>query len=115
MGKLDKDGCLTVTGRCDNMFISGGENIFPEEIEKALLKINGIEQAVVVPKEDKEFGHRPVAFLKFSNPLSKQEIIRCLQADLPSFKIPIVFYPWPPQIEFNLKVPRKEFLNIKIF
>ena len=62
MGQLDKEGCLTVTGRRDNMFISGGENIHPEEIEKALLSIKGIMEAVVVPKEDKEFGHTADCF-----------------------------------------------------
>ena len=66
MGQLDKEGYLTVTGRRDNMFISGGENIHPEEIEKALLSIKGVAQAIVVPKEDKEFGQRPIAFIKFA-------------------------------------------------
>ncbi|MBF0512430.1 MAG: AMP-binding protein, partial [Candidatus Omnitrophica bacterium] len=56
MGQLDKEGCLTVTGRRDSLFISGGENIHPEEIEKALLSIKGIIGAGVVPKEDKAFG-----------------------------------------------------------
>ena len=65
MGQLDKKGCLAVTGRRDNMFISGGENIHPEEIEKALLSIKGIVEAIVVPKEDTELGHRPIAFVKF--------------------------------------------------
>ena len=73
MGQLDKEGCLTVIGRRDSMFISGGENIHPEEIEKALLSIKGIEQAMVVPKEDKEFGQRPIAFVKFEGePFSRE-------------------------------------------
>src|SRR5208337_783805 len=53
MGQLDKSGCLTVTGRRDSMFISGGENIHPEEIERVLLSIEGIAEAIVIPKEDK--------------------------------------------------------------
>ena len=75
MGQLDKEGYLTVTGRRDNMFISGGENIHPEEIEKALLSIKGIAEAIVVPKEDKEFGQRPIAFIKFAGgPLAEEHI-----------------------------------------
>ena len=46
------------------MFISGGENIHPEEIEKALMMIDGILDALVVPVADKEYGQRPVAFIQ---------------------------------------------------
>ena len=113
MGQLDKEGCLTVAGRRDSMFISGGENIHPEEIEKALLSIKGIAQAIVVPKEDKEFGQRPIAFIKFSDEsLSDDYIIRCLLLDLPRFKIPVAFLPWPQNlISQGVKISRQEFLN----
>ncbi|MDE1920505.1 MAG: o-succinylbenzoate--CoA ligase [Candidatus Omnitrophica bacterium] len=113
MGYLDKNGCLTVTGRRDNMFISGGENIHPEEIEKALLSINGIAEAVVVPKEDKEYGHRPIAFIKFTAaPLPEDHIIRCLETDLPRFKIPVAFFPWPQNLmDQGIKIFRQEFLK----
>ena len=113
IGHLDKDGCLSVTGRRDNMFISGGENIHPEEIEKALLSIKGIVEAIVVPKEDKEFGQRPIAFIKFSgDPLTEDHIIQCLQAQLPRFKIPTAFFPWPQNlISQSLKISRQEFLE----
>ena len=46
------------------MFIAGGENIHPEEIETALMMIDGILEALVVPNPDKEYGQRPVAFIK---------------------------------------------------
>lgn len=113
MGHLDKAGYLNVTGRRDNMFISGGENIHPEEIEKALLSIKGIAEAIVVPKEDKEFGHRPIAFIKFvGTPLSDEYLIRSLQSDLPHFKIPTAFFPWPQDlISQGVKISRKEFLK----
>jgi O-succinylbenzoic acid--CoA ligase len=64
MGELSADRRLTVLGRKDSMFISGGENIHPEEIEKALTAIKGIEEAVVVPAPDAEYGMRPVAWIK---------------------------------------------------
>jgi O-succinylbenzoic acid--CoA ligase len=96
------------------MFISGGENIHPEEIEKALLSIPGITQAIVVPKDDKEFGQRPIAFIKFyAGPLEEDHIIRNLQAVLPRFKVPIAFYPWPQSlISQGVKVSRQEFLRL---
>ena len=113
IGQLDKEGCLTVTGRRDNMFISGGENIHPEEIEKALLSIQGIMEAIVVPKEDKEFGQRPIAFIKFKgDPLADDYLIRCLQAVLPRFKIPIAFFPWPQSLmDQGIKIFRQDFLK----
>ena len=91
IGQLDQEGCLTVTGRRDNMFISGGENIHPEEIEKELLSIQGIQEAIVVPQEDKLFGQRPVAFIKFAGePLTEEHLILCR-----IFRILILIYTAP--------------------
>ncbi len=64
IGTVTDDGTVTVAGRKDNMFIAGGENIHPEEIEKALMTIDGILEALVVPVDDDEYGQRPVAFIK---------------------------------------------------
>lgn len=113
MGHLDKEGSLTVTGRRDNMFISGGENIHPEEIEKALLGIKGIQQAIVVPKEDKEFGQRPIAYIKFAGePLEEEYMIRCLRAILPGFMIPAAFFSWPQNLmSQGVKISRQDFLK----
>ena len=65
LGHLDKQGYLTVYGRKDNMFISGGENIYPEEIERVLLESILISDAIVAPIENAAFGKRPVAFIKW--------------------------------------------------
>lgn len=67
-GSLDEGGNLRIFGRKDNMFISGGENLHPEEIEKTLSAVEGIEQALVVPLPDREYGHRPAAFIKTAEP-----------------------------------------------
>jgi O-succinylbenzoic acid--CoA ligase len=64
IGSIAHGNTVTVSGRKDNMFISGGENIHPEEIEKALMMIDGILEALVVPVADKEYGQRPVAFIQ---------------------------------------------------
>ena len=102
-----------MTGRRDSMFISGGENIHPEEIEKALLSIKGIEQAMVVPKDDKEFGQRPIAFIKFAGEvIADDALIQSLQTLLPRFKIPTAFYPWPQNLmSQGVKISRQEFLK----
>lgn len=113
LGRLDEHGCLTITGRCDNMFISGGENIQPEEIEKVLLSLDGIAEAIVVPKKDAEFGHRPVAFIKFhTQPIPTDVLIKHCAQFLPRFKIPTTFHPWPKELmEKGIKVSRLYFFK----
>ena len=87
---------LRVTGRMDNMFISGGENVMPEEIERILTSRPDIRQAVVVPVKDTEFGLRPVAFVDAGEfGLDVTEIRDWMSTRLPRFKIPIRFFPWP--------------------
>ena len=74
IGTVTDDGTITVAGRKDNMFISGGENIHPEEIETALMRIDGIVEALVVPVNDDEYGQRPVAFIKTVEENKPEEI-----------------------------------------
>ncbi|MCF7823947.1 MAG: o-succinylbenzoate--CoA ligase [Candidatus Marinimicrobia bacterium] len=96
VGYLDIDGSVTITGRMDNQFISGGENIQPEYIEMALLKIPGIIQAIVLPKIDPEFGYRPVAYLKLEKScFMAQTILDQLKKSLPGYMIPISFFHLP--------------------
>ncbi len=65
LGRLDQEGTLTIIGRKDNMFISGGENIQPEEIEDVLLQYPLISEAIVVPVNHATYGKRPVAFIRW--------------------------------------------------
>jgi O-succinylbenzoic acid--CoA ligase len=92
LGRLDGTGRLRVLGRRDNLFVSGGENVRPEEIEEALLRIPGVEEAVVVPVTDPEFGARPVAFVRLSE--GTGDLARALEPVLPRFKIPKAFHEW---------------------
>jgi len=114
IGHIDPDGCLIVTGRRDNMFISGGENIQPEEIENRLCQMDDILEAVVVPVEDAEFGFRPAAFVRIKDNREPDEvkITGYLEKHLPRFKIPDYFYGWPRNIETSeLKTRRKYFMD----
>lgn len=97
-GYLDDEGFLHVTGRKDNVFIAGGENIQPEEIERALCALPGITQAIVVPVAHPEFGATPVAFVACSGALDAAEISEALLRALPRFKVPRHFYPWPSEL-----------------
>jgi O-succinylbenzoic acid--CoA ligase len=90
LGRFDEKGELEVTGRKDRQFISGGENIQPEEIEQALLQIPGIVRASVLPIDDVEFGARPHAFIEDTTHMHTLDSIKlALQEKLPSFKHPV--------------------------
>ncbi len=109
LGTMPQAGFLTVTGRKDQMFISGGENIYPEEIEMISAQLPGVLQAIVVPIEDKEFGHIPAAFIQrlSAQALDRKMLTAHLEKNLPKFKIPKIFYEWPgPGLGERLKVQR---------
>lgn len=96
LGRWDEEGNLVVTGRADRMFISGGENIHPEEIERALMALPGVEAAAVVPRDDPEFGRRPVAFVLGAAPPAR--LRAALAESLPGFLCPDEILPWPPGV-----------------
>jgi O-succinylbenzoic acid--CoA ligase len=113
LGRIDFRGNLFVLGRKDNMFISGGENIYPEEIERYLKEINGIANALVVPVADKEFGQQPAAFIKFvkNKKIGVKQIVASLQKKIARYKIPRFFLPWPKN--YNVWKPQREdFMNL---
>jgi long-chain acyl-CoA synthetase len=61
--RRDANGFFFFIGRADDMFVSGGENIYPGEVEKMLERIDGVRQVCVVPLEDAIKGTKPVAFV----------------------------------------------------
>jgi O-succinylbenzoic acid--CoA ligase len=115
LGKVNNDGNLIITGRKDSLFISGGENIFPEEIENHLLAHPDIERALVVAVPDKEFGERPVAFIlgATDRDLDKIAMRDYLRDKIEGFKIPDEFLPWPAG-EIRLKNDRQAFKEIAL-
>jgi O-succinylbenzoic acid--CoA ligase len=106
-GRLDACGRLHVLGRIDRMFVSGGENIQPEEIETILERLDGVERAVVVPVPDAEYGQRPVAFVRLGDGVSRPDFENELRRFLPGFKIPDAFHSLPRSAEATgLKIDR---------
>ncbi|PJE80305.1 2-succinylbenzoate--CoA ligase [invertebrate metagenome] len=102
---------ILVTGRTDNLFISGGENIQPEEIERALLLFPTVIQAVVVPYLNVEFGQRPVAYLKTTDSLINVDALKQhLSHHIARFKVPDKFLPFPDTSQsLGIKVNRQKF------
>jgi len=96
LGRLD-NGFLTVTGRADLVFISGGENIQPEEIERALLEITGADAVVVTACSDPEFGARPLAWVHLpEGAFTPEAWSQQLRTRLPGYMIPAAYRPMPP-------------------
>ncbi len=111
LGSVDQYGQLSILGRRDQMFICGGENVYPEEIEKYLLSITGIVEALVVGLEDDEFGVHLIAFIRGESDLQlrAQEILNQLSIHLPRFKCPKTFYTWPETSLETMKPSRESF------
>jgi long-chain acyl-CoA synthetase len=63
IGHVDADGYLYLTDRADDMIISGGVNVYPQEIEAAIRAVPGVWDCAVVGVPDDRFGERPVAFI----------------------------------------------------
>lgn len=72
LGVFNRSGGLTITGRLDNQFISGGENIQPEQIEAKIRQLAGVSDATVVPVNDPVYGQRPAAFIVTGQDQQKQ-------------------------------------------
>ncbi|PSQ68322.1 MAG: o-succinylbenzoate--CoA ligase, partial [Bacteroidetes bacterium QH_1_64_81] len=113
LGHLDAQGRLHVQGRVDRQFVSGGENIRPEEIEAALERIDGIERAVVVPVPDEEYGRRPVAFVRSTAGTVPDDWRASLATVLPRFKLPDAVHRLPDAaVQDRMKVDC-EFLRLR--
>ncbi|MBT9242929.1 o-succinylbenzoate--CoA ligase [Vibrio splendidus] len=97
---------VSIIGRADNQFISGGENIHCEEIERALNQLFEVNQAFIVPIEDDEFGFRPVAIVDCADLPTKEWFAEQLNGRLERFKFPVEYYRMPEQEQQGIKVSR---------
>lgn len=90
MGYLDAQGCLQIVGRNKDMIISGGENIYPAEIENALASFAGVAECAVVGLPDERWGEVPVLVLvkATGQTLQTQAVMAHLQAQIARFKLP---------------------------
>jgi acyl-CoA synthetase (AMP-forming)/AMP-acid ligase II len=89
VGRFDEAGRLFVEGRDDEMIVSGGENVFPREIEDLLSNHGQIREAAVVGVEDKEFGQRLKAFVVARDEQLDEEAVKdYVKANLARYKVP---------------------------
>ena len=88
--RRDENGFFYFVGRVDDMFVCGGENIYPGEVEKMLERHPGIHQAAVIPVPDELKGHKPVAFVVRANgaDVDEQAVKTYALANAPAYQHP---------------------------
>jgi acyl-CoA synthetase (AMP-forming)/AMP-acid ligase II/ribosome-associated toxin RatA of RatAB toxin-antitoxin module len=101
VGHLDDSGRLFVEGRDDEMIVSGGENVFPAEVEDLLAKHDKIAEAAVIGVDDEKFGQRLKAFVVTRNgaSISEDEVRDYVKSNLARYKV-------PRDVEFLDELPR---------
>ena len=90
VGHFDAEGRLFIDGRDDEMIVSGGENVFPAEVEELLGAHDDIHEAAAIGVEDEKFGQRLKAFvvLRDGAELNEDEIKGYVKENLASYKVP---------------------------
>ncbi len=103
LGHIDEEGYVYVKGRAKDVILSGGDNVYPQEVEEALENIPGIKQALVLGKPDETWGAIVTALLVPENEASKPEakdIVFGLSNVLATYKSPRLI-SWVRQLPVN--------------
>ena len=90
VGHVDEAGRLFVSGRSDDMIVSGGENVFPREVEDLLARHEAVVEAAVIGVEDEQFGQRLRAFvvLREGAGLGGEAVKGYVKENLPRYSVP---------------------------
>jgi acyl-CoA synthetase (AMP-forming)/AMP-acid ligase II len=101
VGHIDADGRLFIDGRDDEMIVSGGENVFPREVEDLLADHGGVAEVAVIGVDDEQFGQRLKAFVVCADgaEVTVEELTGHVKANLAGYKA-------PREIEFLEELPR---------
>jgi fatty-acyl-CoA synthase len=93
VGYFDEADRLHVAGRDDDMIVSGGENVFPQEVEDCLVAHDQVHEVAAIGVHDEDYGQRLRAFVVRVGEVSAEELREHVKANLARFKVPreIVF------------------------
>ena len=110
IGYVDEDGFLYLLNRRKDIIISGGENIYPKEIEDVLYGMDGILECAVIPVSDPKWGQVPVLCVVTN--CSEEDILQYLLSRLAKYKVPkcIVYYDALPKNSMG-KIVRQELIH----
>lgn len=109
IGYVDDDGFLYLLNRRKDIIISGGENIYPKEIENVLYEMDGILECAVIPVSDPKWGQVPVLCVVTTH--TEKDIVNYLLSRLAKYKVPkrIVYYDALPKNSMG-KILRQELI-----
>ncbi len=100
VGTLDEEGNLTITDRLKDMYISGGFNVYPAEVEQALLRLDGVHDVAVVGVPDQRMGEVGRAYVvRGPGSLTEEDVVAFARQRLANFKV-------PRQVSFVETLPR---------
>lgn len=87
-GCFDAMNRLHLIGRVDDMIITGGEKVDPREVETVLLEKEGLEEALVIGYDDREWGQIVVAFVTVRSEIENSELVQLIKSKLAPYKVP---------------------------
>lgn len=101
LARMDEEGDLYIVERKKDMFISGGENVYPAEVENAIYELPQVSEAAVIGLKDQKWGEvgKAVVVLKAGEKLPAEEILHHLKGRLAKYKI-------PKEVVFISQLPR---------
>jgi O-succinylbenzoic acid--CoA ligase len=103
-----RNGRLTILGRMDNLFFSGGEGIQPESLERVIATHPQISQVFIVPLDDAEFGQRPVAVVECEPGTDIEQFPDWIQGRLARFEQPVHWLVLPAELKNGgIKISRQ--------
>jgi HIP---CoA ligase len=100
-GRLDADGYLTITGRLKDMYICGGFNVYPAEVEQVLARLDGVAETAVIGVPDPRLGEVGRAYLvtRPGHTLAEADVLAFCRERLANYKV-------PRRVEFRDTLPR---------
>jgi fatty-acyl-CoA synthase len=117
VGYFDDDGLLYISGRDDEMIVSGGENVFPAEVEDLITGHPDVVEATAIGVEDKEWGHRLRAFVvkKQDASLDEDTVKHYVRDHLARYKVPreVIFLDELPRNPTG-KILKRELREIEV-
>ncbi|MCZ6805369.1 MAG: AMP-binding protein, partial [Deltaproteobacteria bacterium] len=100
IARIDEDGFIYILDRIKDMIISGGENVYPAEIENVLVSMEGVKEVAVIGMPSAKWGESPLAIVvKEDDSLTAEEVLAFCKGKLAPFKL-------PKAVEFTLLIPR---------
>jgi acyl-CoA synthetase (AMP-forming)/AMP-acid ligase II len=89
LGTIDEDGYVYINDRRNDLIISGGMNVYPSEVERAILQFDGIVECAVVAAPHERWGQTPVAFVvRASDAITESDILLYAREQLAGYKLP---------------------------